>query len=443
MAAAPRHAAYATLNRLIRVRSSRPRASHDAGARPQGVADQRSLACRRKAASTGEPFVPHFRHSFALPLLLLVALSASPGVRADDETRSLMNQVFDAIAYLLPLSVRENDARSDWDRELVDEKLTVLRRSADALADHTRSRTPEFGLLARSFDETVADIDQSFRQEWPSYAYFSLMELTQHCVACHAQHANSANAAFSQRLLARINTDVFDDTELAQLYVATRQFEAAERALARKLLDPADDAIDLDIAGVTLDYLQLCIGVTQEPAKANALLERFAARSDVPLYLRERVAHWRSRLDALAPDLSAAPSLDSARTVYAAASREFRGTRDRGPAVDDLVAATLLRRFIDAQPTARGPAVAEAYHMLGVIALRTLEPKYSVPEMEILFTSAIEADPHGPWAHPSFLLLEEFGFIRDVPLARVSAEADQKLIDMDELLRLSAPRPAP
>ena len=56
--------------------------------------------------------------------------------------------------------------------------------------------------------------------------------------------------------------------------------------------------------------------------------------------------------------------------------------------------------------------------------------------------SAIEADPHGPWARPAYLLLEEFGFIRDVPLARVDAGVTSRLLDMAALQKLSAP-PAP
>lgn len=372
--------------------------------------------------------------------IAVACLCASPLARADESTRSLMDQVFDAIAYLLPLSVRDADTSSAWDRELINEKLSVLRRSATALASHTKSRAPEFGLLARSFEETVTDIDTSFREEWPTYAYFSLMELTQHCVACHSQQPAEVREEFSQRLLARINTDLFDDSELAQLYVATRQFAAAERTLAHKLLDPGQDAIDLDIAGVTLDYLQLAIGVTHTPEQAATLFEKFAKRADAPFYLRERMHHWHARLTALGPVLAEPPQLDTGRKLFQGASAEFRGTRDRGPAVDDLVAATVLRRFIDGQAVATGPDVAEAYYLLGVIALRTLEPRYSVPEMEILFASAIEADPHGPWARPSFLLLEEFGFIRDVPLARVDTEETSRLLDMAALQKLSAPQ---
>jgi len=377
-----------------------------------------------------------------LTALLLLTVGAGSPVSADEKTRALMDQVFDAVAYLLPLSVRDAEKTSEWDRELIDEKLAVLRGSADALASHAEARAPEFGLLARSFDDTVKDIDSSFREEWPTYAYFSLMELTQHCVACHSRQPAQVRDEFSQRLMSRVNMEIFDDSELAQLYVATRQFDAAESTLARKLLDPGQDAIDLDIAGFPLDYLGLALGVTRSVDDADTLLARFAERADAPYYLRERVAHWRARLKTLAPALKGPADLAAARKIFQTASSEFRGTRDRRPAVDDLVAAALLQRYVDEQAAASGPAVAEAYYMLGMIALRTLEPKYSVPEMEILLASAIEADPHGPFAMPSYLLLEEFGFVRDVPLSRVE-ESGSKLLDMLALRKLSEPAANP
>ncbi len=377
-----------------------------------------------------------------LTALLLLTVGAASPVSADEKTRALMDQVFEAIAYLLPLSVRDAETTSEWDRELINEKLAVLKGSAKALASHTEAQASEFGLLARSFDETVTDIESSFREEWPSYAYFSLMELTQHCVACHSRQPAQVRDEFSQRLMSRVNMEMFDDSELAQLYVATRQFDAAERTLARKLLDPGQDAIDLDIAGFPLDYLSLALGVTRSVGEADELLARFAERADAPYYLRERVGHWQARLQALGPALKGPADLAVARKIFQAASTEFRGTRDRRPAVDDLVAAALLQRYIDEQAAATGPAIAEAYYMLGMIALRTLEPKYSVPEMEILLASAIESDPRGPFAKPSYLLLEEFGFVRDTPLSRVD-ESGSKLLDMLALRRLSDPTAKP
>lgn len=377
----------------------------------------------------------HHRWLIACSLSALFAFGMAGRTQAEPATRDIMHGVFDAIAYLLPLSVRDAETASQWDQELINSKLKVLRDSSAALVAHTSEKSPEFRFLARSFDETVRDIDTSFKEEWPSYAYFSLMELTQHCVACHSQDPSAAKNEFSQRLLARVNTEIFDDSELAQLYVATRQFDAAMGTLERKLLDPAQDAIDLDIAGIPLEYLAVALGAAAAPERAEKFLGQFAQRVDAPYYLKQRITHWRERLKALTPELTAAPDLDTARRYFNAASAEFKGMRDRTAAIDDLVVASILRRFIGSQSPATGPAVAEAYHMLGVIALRTMEPKYSVPEMEVLFASAIRADPQGPFAQSSYVLLEEFGYVRDVPLARAEAGAS-KLIDMAELRAL-------
>ena len=69
---------------------------------------------------------------------------------------------------------------------------------------------------------------------------------------------------------------------MAQLYIATRQFDAALKILERKLLDAGQDAIDLDIAGIPIEYLSIALGVAADPQAADALLKSFARRPDAP-----------------------------------------------------------------------------------------------------------------------------------------------------------------
>jgi len=365
-----------------------------------------------------------------------MAANAADAVPAtgDATTRDVMHRVFDAIAYLLPLSVRDAEQATSWDRELIDDKLKVLQQASDALVGHARGKDNEFRYLARSFDETTRDITNSFRETWPSYAYFSLMELTQHCVACHSRLPSDAQSGFGQRLMSRIDTADFDPSELAQLYVATRQFDAAEGVLERKLMSPKEDAIDLDNAGVLLDYLNITLIVRQDASRASTLIAKFAGRPDAPRYLRARLAAWQQSLDTLAPALTAEPSLATARGLFTAADTLTRAPRGRERAIHDLVAASQLQRYIAAQPGAAGADIADAYYMLGIIALRTIEPKYSVPEMEMLFASAIRAAPQGARAPESYNLLEEFGYWRDQHLAR--AGDDSSIIDMTALRKL-------
>jgi hypothetical protein len=100
------------------------------------------------------------------------------GAESRSETATIMRDVLDAIAYLLPLRVHDQLSSTTWDMELVDANLTTLRQSAGALSAHAAKRPPECGFLARSFDDPVHEIDRSFKGAWPSYANFSLPELT-------------------------------------------------------------------------------------------------------------------------------------------------------------------------------------------------------------------------------------------------------------------------
>jgi len=377
--------------------------------------------------------------AFALLLQFsLLAPAAEPPAAVDAATtRQIMHRVFDAIAYLLPLSVRAGSSGSHWDRELIEQKLSALEQAADALQTHAAGGDQAFRGLARSFRASSHDVATSFREVWPSYAYFSLMELTQHCVACHGRLPAEAQPGFGQRLMARVDTAGFDESELAQLYVATRQFDAALGVLERKLLKPdGGSAIELDSGGVLLDYLEIALVVQRDPLSAQSLLARFDARPDVPRYLSDRLRAWRKSLRELAPMLAGEAELAPARRLVLAADHLTRAPHSRARAIHDLVAMSLLQRYV-ASPALRPPAdLAEAWYLLGVISLRTLEPKYSVPEMEILLAASIRAAPHGPRAREAYNLLEEFGYWHDQPLSQQKGES--ALINMAELRHLMA-----
>ncbi len=379
------------------------------------------------------------------PFLILCAclLAASPAVpvtAADapaPSTRDIMHKVFDAVAYLLPLSVRAENSAAHWDHELIEKKLATLEEASSALEAHATRGDLAFHDLARSFNASVHDVASSFREKWPTYAYFSLMELTQHCVACHGRLPAEAQARFGQQLMARVDTSGFDPGELAQLYIATRQFDTALGVLERKLLKiEGNTAIDLDNGGVLLDYLEIAVVVQRDPVRATELLKKFAARPDVPGYLKDRLAAWERSLQELAPVLKGDAKIDTARKLFITADTLTRAPRGRARAIHDLVAMSLLQRCVAAPQGQSATDVADAWYMLGVIALRTIEPRYSVPEMEILFAASVRAAPHGPRAAEAYALLEEYGYWHDQPLSKQVGES--ALLDMGALRKLMA-----
>ena len=364
-------------------------------------------------------------------LTVLVLCVAMQSVSAAEKTADIMHRVYDAIAYLLPLSVRNADAETKWDKELIEEKLKVLTAASGTLVKHADNEDAEFRLLARSFDRLVQDIGVSFRAEWPDYAYYSLMELTDHCVACHSRLPSKSQDLFGQRLMARMNADNIEPESRTLLYIATRQFDAALGLFEQQLADPILDPIEADYRGIMLRYLRLAISTGGANERVIKFLDDYRARKDVPYFIAHRIEHWRTALVQLAGSLEGAPDLARARQIFDGATALTLAPGNRLRAVEDLVAARIMRTYLTAHPKATAAERGEIYYKLGIIALRTSEPEPAVPELEMLMAASIQSDPKGPYAKDAYGILEEYGYIHDEHLAKQNES--RVIIDMAAL----------
>ena len=348
----------------------------------------------------------------------------------------VMHRVYNSVAYLLPLSVRDPEYASEWDQELIAENLKTLRESSQALLAHAAQQDLEFGLLARSFERTVDDLTTAFSDRWPAYAYFSMMDLTQYCAACHSRLPSDAQAVFGQKLLARMDLRALDDDELARLYVALRQFRRAEGKLEERLLDPALHPIDADLDGTYVQFLDVSLDAGGSFERAATVLNKVASRPDLPYYLGQRLKAWQNAIAEVDDALAKPPALVDARAWFDKATVIGHAPADSTRAVYDLTAAQILQRLLD-QGMLQQRDKAEAYYMLGVIKLRTTERRPAVPEMELLMEAAIRTAPGSSYARYGFAVLEEFGYTGQGHLASQQIEEGQgDFIDMAELRKL-------
>src|SRR5690606_31156100 len=113
-----------------------------------------------------------------------------------------------------------------------------------------------------------------------------------------------------------------------------------------KLLSPEEEAIELDRAGVLVDYLNVALAVASDAERADRLLAAFAERPDLPRFLARRVAGWRASLASLAPQLTAAPTYAAARRIFEEGSALVRAPQGRAQAIHDLTVANLLHRYL-------------------------------------------------------------------------------------------------
>ncbi|MDH3694075.1 MAG: hypothetical protein OER96_05840 [Gammaproteobacteria bacterium] len=368
-------------------------------------------------------------------MFVFVALFFSfNNVFAQDQTPyPAMHKAFDALSYLLPLSLAGQDGDAKTDFSLLEEKLKQLVESSDRLDEHAKGREAEFKSIARSFDATVKQVDQAFRNERPQDALFLLMDLTQNCVACHSRLPSAANFPFGQRLMARINVDTMDRRDVAQLYVATRQFDGALKILEEVVVDNDVTPIDLDIDGTLVDYLDISISVKQDFAPIRTMLDKLQVRPDLPFYMNRHAEAWRISMDGLEGELKAPPSVARARELFNTATLMTAAPAGRERIIHDLLAASMLRRLVDQRETTDIPneLLAEAYYVLSIIELRTINPNPTVPQMEFLLEAAIRSDPDGLFAKRAYALLEEYSYFsyEGVPWFGT----DEPMIKMGEL----------
>jgi hypothetical protein len=239
---------------------------------------------------------------------------------------------------------------------------------------------------------------------------------------------------FGQTLMARMNLDALDQEELAQLYVATRQFDNALNTLEQVMMDPEMSPVDIELDGILIRYLNLSIAVTRDVQRAGTALRKFLSRPDVPFFLRRRVETWLQAMDALSELVTGKPTLLAARLLFDQATEATHFPGDRSGAVHDLVAASMLRSLVESGQAGEGEVLARSYLMLGIITLRTLEPDAPVPQLEFLLESAVRAGPGTAVAKDAYALLQEVGYVNYPGLS--SLDSTHPLIDMQALQEL-------
>lgn len=372
----------------------------------------------------------------SISIVFLCASVTLNAYAAEDvkNTRQIMHGMYDAIAYLLPYSVIAQGEASELDKELIEKYLAQLTEGIGQLTRHSGNHGERFELLARSLEEINKEINDGFHGDWPEYSYYSLAELTQHCVACHSSLPGESRTLMGQKLLSRINPDRFSTNDLVSLMIATREFDAALARIERDLFDTQSTAREIDYSGLFLVYLRIAVNVRQQVHRPKTTLTRFLQRPDVPYYLRHRLEFWGQSFDHVEPVLAKEATLADAKSLLAIADTLTQVPGDLIRAVYDVSVANILQRYLHETPDATPRDKAWAYYQLGVIALRTFEINYSVPEMEYLFIAAINADPNGPVATDAYRLLEEFGYLGEEAFGESEALV-QKVVDLTELRR--------
>ena len=104
---------------------------------------------------------------------------------------------------------------------------------------------------------------------------------------------------FAGGLIERVEDRLYSELDLAQLQMATRQFDAAMATLEGIIGDAATEPLDLELDGVLFDYLNLGVGVTGELERVAATLSALRLRPDMPYYMARYAGEWLEHAELL------------------------------------------------------------------------------------------------------------------------------------------------
>ena len=367
-----------------------------------------------------------------LMCLVVVGLLTPLGHAA---TKDTMHLVYAALTRLLPLALDESSFDDESQLEEMQNALQLLERSAGALSEHGGNRSLEFEGLARSFENNVVLLKQMLEADRRSEFNYLTLDLTQNCVSCHALLPAESDFEMAALLSKEVLHQLGDSFDEIQLQIATRQFDAALVNLEGLILDPETHAVDLELDGILFDYASVGVQVTGELKRLAKVFGKFSQKAGVPYYLKRYAGIWVDRLNTHATAINDDASLDSARSAFNTATQISPVPNAQTRLIDDLFAASQIRRLLDGDVALDDAERAELYWMLGVISIRSVNPRPGVPQTEVLLEAAIRNGPGTQFARHAYALLEEFN---RVSFAGIDvAELPDTLLNLDELKRLA------
>jgi tetratricopeptide (TPR) repeat protein len=327
---------------------------------------------------------------------------------SQDSLEPVMHEVFTDIAWLLRSNLGSAGTEPGENSEEVQQRLASLADSARMIEQHAQNRPSSFGLISRSFEDSVSRLVSYYDASQPEYSIYYLLDITRNCVACHSRLPDGTSYPLGEELLDSVNLDALNPTEVAQLEVAVRQFDQARITWESLFTDRELDPVYFDFEDAIIDYLMLNLRVFRDVARPARTLNQLLTRDDVPYYLQRHFNLWIAHLSELRGWVEGEPVLAEVRDLYRRSNELTNIPVSRDRVVYDVVISSLLNRLVESDAELTAGELSELWYMLGVIELRLARRSVSLPEAELYFESAIREAPETDTARRAYALLEEY-----------------------------------
>ncbi len=348
---------------------------------------------------------------FALVALSAYAAMVFAGVAAAQDsgqatTRTSMRGLFVNLSNVYKYSLDANAYADPKNHQEIQSMLDALVQNTTQLEAHGGSLDPSFDFMKKSLSRDAHDALAAFKSANYPGSRFVVGSITENCVTCHTKVPATRPFEAGKEFLQAINAKDFPPPSRAKLEVASRQFADAMSTYEGMMASPYVSADDLTLYNVFENYLRISIGALSNTKRPGPVLEKFAARSDMPEGVRADAKTWIASLASLKIDVPKGGEMAAARALVAQARDKSTRGSSRAGLVDFIGAITLVHRYLQSGVKDDG-ATAEAYYLLGVSESYVPRSNW-VSETEYLLEKAIRLAPKSTVAIQSLAFLEGY-----------------------------------
>lgn len=334
------------------------------------------------------------------------ALFLAATALAQQVTQSIMDSIFADISEVLPLSFNRQKFADPARRSKIEEHLTRLAANATRLQQHGASQDRAFEFVALSLARDAKTALRRYKAGHLDDARFTLHNMTDNCIACHSSLPEGRKFPNATRFFANINANELPPLERAQLLIVSRQFDQALDSMEQQFMAKDMDPALVPILGSFTDYIKLSITVKSDFERPKKVINYLLSRPTTPVHVRRQLQRWLTSLNDIPKTKPFDnPTLKTAKELIEQGRKMMDFARDRDGLIYYVTADAVLQRFVRAQPDG-GPAVAEAYYLLGSTS-SMLEHSFWITRSDFYYETAIRLAPGAPFAPKALAQLEE------------------------------------
>jgi hypothetical protein len=331
-----------------------------------------------------------------------VGCGEEPKRKDDDQTRTVMREIFAGIRVALPASIDSAVFSAPENQGEIFAALDTMARNAAVLEEHAKGCDAQTGFLARSVKRDAVEAATTYRYGHYQRSAFVLQQIVEDCVVCHTRLPADCGSGIAADFVDEGALASLSAQSQATLLIATRQFDRALDALEKVLADPTTHPAVM--LGPLTEYLIVAIRVEGDYKRPVATLQRFAQRKDLWPSLRRDVDEWITALPSLHERAATASTVTSARAIIEEGEALDEVGNRQGSLLHFIVASSILERYIHAHPV-RNAELGEAYYLRGILETR-IGGNYWVTAAPFFLEESIRIAPKSPSSAEALVVLE-------------------------------------